>query len=948
MAIREPIVLDLNKPMQYVNVRIQKGDAFEREVDVTITANNEIYEIPSGSLVSLKMARKGAKPIYNSCQILSDGNVRFIITPEISSVPGRHPAKIEITNSATGGIISTIKFHMFIEEDEDLTDEMITVTGEFTALQDAMLRVTNVEAEYIPRLDYNETKIQQVESVKADKTEVETVKSQLQQRATKQEVGVVEARVETILALPNEATINDARLEDIKVAYDGTVYNSPGEGNRKQFQHINERAHKIERGYALQPEAIKYSKVDFMRKTNHVDEKHVINGYYYRITGEKVSGASESGYDAYIEIPVKYNKIYARTEHANKNVIFFDSDNIFTGYRLRSTNRVFIPPINSDHMMLNLTQSTINRACLIERDIETVNLISQGVVDTTGYYQSSTGNFVAGTSATGINSNIRISCSGLTSVLTNFHYPANIRVLFYNSDVVFNSITYISALTESQTSEGEFTIPSNARTMIIGAKQANISKLIMITTPIISPTYEKPSFDIVAKKSLECEGAINKPSISGITGQILIRGETDDTTSWVNPEDILSSITDPISDTYSTADLINDVAGNAFASISTLPNGETCVKFTGTTSTNRVFTKRLKCKFGSSLQFDLIAKCNNNSVDIARSAVFVEWVDKDGNYIYSSNKFNCYLTAVDRFSHHRFRFPVPMGAVEVDIIIMIRGNSTTFGNTCEFTRFEVSKIYNPAKNILYKGINFCAHLGMIAYAPRNTMEAFELASIAGFNSFVTNSNITSDGILVALHDDTIDATSNGTGAINSMTYEQASQYDYGSWFGAAYTGAKLPKLEEVIAFASMSGMHPYIRLNSAWTNNSTGVYTQILAMLTKYGLLGNATVKAFNTNALDACYAVLGNKVRYGFCTSSVSYTDTQMETYSTRYGEGNFFFDVEQTSGITESFVQRAHAKNILVSAWIVNDFNAARNLMRMGVTEFCTDTLCDPIFPI
>ena len=102
---------------------------------------------------------------------------------------------------------------------------------------------------------------------------------------------------------------------------------------------------------------------------------------------------------------------------------------------------------------------------------------------------------------------------------------------------------------------------------------------------------------------------------------------------------------------------------------------------------------------------------------------------------------------------------------------------------------------------------------MILAAPRNTLTSFEMVKKCGFCSFITNVNATSDGMLVALHNDTIDETSNGTGKVAEYTYEELSAYDFGGWFHEAYQGEKIPKLEDVTKLAAVNGMHLIYRMH---------------------------------------------------------------------------------------------------------------------------------------
>ena len=50
--------------------------------------------------------------------------------------------------------------------------------------------------------------------------------------ANQRQIRILNGRINTVLELPEGSSLNDARLEDIKVSYDGTVYSSPGEAVR--------------------------------------------------------------------------------------------------------------------------------------------------------------------------------------------------------------------------------------------------------------------------------------------------------------------------------------------------------------------------------------------------------------------------------------------------------------------------------------------------------------------------------------------------------------------------------------------------------------------------------------------------------------------------------------------------------------------------------------------
>ena len=65
-----------------------------------------------------------------------------------------------------------------------------------------------------------------------------------------------------------------------------------------------------------------------------------------------------------------------------------------------------------------------------------------------------------------------------------------------------------------------------------------------------------------------------------------------------------------------------------------------------------------------------------------------------------------------------------------------------------------------------------AHRGASAFAPENTMEAFKLAVEMKADGIETDVHMTKDGVLVLMHDERIDRTTDGTGWIKDYTYEE--------------------------------------------------------------------------------------------------------------------------------------------------------------------------------
>jgi glycerophosphoryl diester phosphodiesterase len=77
-----------------------------------------------------------------------------------------------------------------------------------------------------------------------------------------------------------------------------------------------------------------------------------------------------------------------------------------------------------------------------------------------------------------------------------------------------------------------------------------------------------------------------------------------------------------------------------------------------------------------------------------------------------------------------------------------------------------------------------AHQGGEGERPSNTMAAFQNAVNSGADVLDTDMQITKDGVLVLIHDATVDRTTNGKGAVGDLTLSQLQPLDAGYSYSA--------------------------------------------------------------------------------------------------------------------------------------------------------------------
>ena len=111
-------------------------------------------------------------------------------------------------------------------------------------------------------------------------------------------------------------------------------------------------------------------------------------------------------------------------------------------------------------------------------------------------------------------------------------------------------------------------------------------------------------------------------------------------------------------------------------------------------------------------------------------------------------------------------------------------------------RFEFFEPVNPPRPV-----QVMVHRGLSKVAPENTRAAIEMA-VQDYCEWVEiDLRLTKDGQHVVIHNDTVDATTDGKGRVSEMTLSELQQLDAGAWFARRFAQSRLMSLPEVLALA---------------------------------------------------------------------------------------------------------------------------------------------------
>jgi glycerophosphoryl diester phosphodiesterase len=248
------------------------------------------------------------------------------------------------------------------------------------------------------------------------------------------------------------------------------------------------------------------------------------------------------------------------------------------------------------------------------------------------------------------------------------------------------------------------------------------------------------------------------------------------------------------------------------------------------------------------------------------------------------------------------------------------------------------------------------HRGASGYAPEHTIPAYDLALDMGADYIEIDLQMTKDGVLVAMHDDTLDRTADApegvperfcSGPVIKRTLEQIKMCDVGSWFNETYpqyaspeyVGLQVPTLEEIFQRYGTS-VNYYIETKNP--EAAPGMEEELLRLMDKYGLIEPAAedwqvlIQSFSVESLQKIHALepsLPLIQLYSSTETSRSIQASLDEVSTYAVGIGPSMTDVDA------ALVEAAHALCLDVHPYTVNETRDMKALIALGVDGMFTN---------
>lgn len=220
-----------------------------------------------------------------------------------------------------------------------------------------------------------------------------------------------------------------------------------------------------------------------------------------------------------------------------------------------------------------------------------------------------------------------------------------------------------------------------------------------------------------------------------------------------------------------------------------------------------------------------------------------------------------------------------------------------------------------------------AHRGGASEAPENTLPAFQHAVDLGYRYLETDVHATADDVLVAFHDDHLDRVTDRRGRIAELPWSEVAR-------------ARVDGREPIPRLADVLGTWPEVRVNIDPKKDNSVV--PLIEVLRHFDAVDRVCVSAFSDQRIDRVRDAFDGVICTGFGPDQVFDLLAAME------GEHRTFrsqcvqvmaFDDDGRPFCTAGLVETAHAHDLVVHVWTVDDPVVMHDLLDLGVDGLMTD---------
>ena len=214
------------------------------------------------------------------------------------------------------------------------------------------------------------------------------------------------------------------------------------------------------------------------------------------------------------------------------------------------------------------------------------------------------------------------------------------------------------------------------------------------------------------------------------------------------------------------------------------------------------------------------------------------------------------------------------------------------------------------------------HRGAAGYEPENTIKSILKGIECGASAIEVDVRRTKDGIMVLMHDETVDRTTNGEGKVSELTLAEIKCLDAGK-------GERVPTLFEVFELLKERNVILLVELKEI------GYEEEVVSMVKDFNMLDRVYITSFHKSALNRVVEIEPN-MKTGLIFSSNTLRNMKIAE------ELNVDVVVPKYQLVNRNFLRSCRRLGFKVFVWTVNRAIDVVKFYRLGVDGIVTDYPC------
>lgn len=225
-----------------------------------------------------------------------------------------------------------------------------------------------------------------------------------------------------------------------------------------------------------------------------------------------------------------------------------------------------------------------------------------------------------------------------------------------------------------------------------------------------------------------------------------------------------------------------------------------------------------------------------------------------------------------------------------------------------------------------------AHRGFGKQFPENTMIAMKLATQLGATSLECDVQVSSDGIPIVIHDDTVDRTTNGSGKVVEKTFLELRQLDAAKNF-PYFSGEKIPSFEEWLQFVKGNSKFIYPEIKGYRQQSDIKI---IIDLIVKYGLDSRCVIQSTYPNNLSYVRNI-NKQITLGYLVNDVqafnqALIDAKNDRNSVLLPNASLLYQ-------NPLLISNARAEGVDIAVWTMETIEYMQRIKSLGISRFMCD---------